>query len=77
MIKSTITLQITLDEEKLKEKYPNYNINWNSLEEFTESLIKGFETPITDVDGKTPMNYLENYGYEVAVMDKKEGPWES
>jgi len=74
MIKSTITLQVTLDEETLKEKYPNYKTNWESLDAFVVSLIQGFETPI-ELEGK-PINYLKEYGYEVAVMDKKEGPWE-
>ena len=75
-MKSTVTLQITVDEEKLKEKYPNYAINWESVEGFLETLMNNFETPILDVDGKTPRNYLEEFGYEMMIMDKKEGPWE-
>ena len=76
MTKSTVTLQITLDEDTLREKYPNFKTNWNTVEEFLDHLTNGFETPIVDVDGKTPRNFLKEYGYEVAVMDKKEGPWE-
>jgi hypothetical protein len=76
-MKSTVTLEITIDEEKLKEKYPNYETNWNSTEEFLTSMMNGFETPLVDVDGKTPVNYLNDYGYSVMIMDKKEGPWQS
>jgi len=76
MLKSTITLEITIDEEKLKEKYPNYAINWPNVDGFIETLMNNFETPIIDVDGKTPRDYLKEFGYQVAIMDKKEGPWE-
>ena len=37
--------------------------------------MNGFETPIVDVDGKTPRDFLKEYGYEVAIMDKNEEPW--
>ena len=72
-MKSTVTLQITVDEDTIAEKYPNYPENFESVEQFIEALMNGFETPM-EYDGQ-PINYLEQYGYEVVIMDKKEGAW--
>ena len=74
MIKATITLQITIDEDTVAEKYPHYAVAFDSVEAFKEALMNTFDTPVQDED-KHQINYLETYGYEVATMDKKEGPW--
>jgi hypothetical protein len=73
-MKATVTLQITVDEEIVAEKYPNYKENFEDINQFIEALTNGFETPM-EHDGQ-PINYLKEYGYEVVIMDKKEGPWE-
>jgi hypothetical protein len=73
-MKATVTLQITVDEEVIAEKYPDYKDKFETVEQFIESLMLGFETPI-EFKGNQ-INYLKLYGYEVMIMDKKEGPWQ-
>jgi len=75
MKKITIILQITIDEDNIAEKYPNFKANFEDIEQFTEAIINNFDSPV-EFEGK-PIDYLETYGYEVAIMDKKEGPWQS
>ena len=73
-MKATVTLQITVDEETIANKYPNYKDNFETVGQFIESLMMGLETPL-EFKGNQ-LNYLKEYGYEVMIMDKKEGAWE-
>ena len=37
MIKRTFKMTIEVDEEKLKKNYPNFDINYSSVEDFIDS----------------------------------------
>ncbi len=56
MIKRTFKMIIEVDEEKLKKNYPNYNMNYLSVEGFIDATILA-----TQVD-----NYKE-IGYRIKI----------
>jgi len=60
--KYTLEVEIVIDEDNINEKYPNYRWNYDSIEDFANSLVpeESFEAD-TDIskDG------LELYGYSI------------
>ena len=59
----TLTVQIKVDEEE-----------WSGDPvKLMETLANNIETDITEY-GKV-LDHLKEYGYEVMIMDRKEGPW--
>ena len=60
--KYTLEVEIAIDEDNINEKYPNYRWNYDSIEDFANSLVpeESFEAD-TDIskDG------LELYGYSI------------
>ena len=60
--KYTLEVEIVIDEDNISEKYPNYRWNYDSIEDFANSLVpeESFEAD-TDIskDG------LELYGYSI------------
>tara|TARA_R110000751_G_scaffold16235_3_gene51615 strand:- start:1491 stop:1697 length:207 start_codon:yes stop_codon:yes gene_type:complete len=58
-----ITIKIRVDEKNISKLYPNYQINYDSVEDFMLMVIRNMETP-TEYDGK-PINHLKDFGYEV------------
>lgn len=63
MITKEITIKIRVDEKNISKLYNNYDINYDSVEDFMIRLIQHIETP-GEYDGK-PINHLKDFGYEV------------
>jgi len=63
MKKVFITVKITVDENTVKDKYPNYNANWDTIDEFIEHLIDNMNAPEDE---------LINYGFDVRVITRDE-----
>jgi len=59
MQKIHLTIQITLDEDKIRENYPDFDILFNSIEEFEEAIYNN----ITTEDST-----LEELGYSVEIL---------
>ena len=58
----TVTLQIKVDAEG------------EEADKQLGTLLNSIETPIGDKEGNF-LNHLLKYGYEIMIMDRKEGPW--
>ena len=54
----TITIKIEIDEKKLKEKYPNFLINYLDINEFMDTVALGLD------DDK-----MKELGYKTEVVD--------
>ena len=54
-----ITIKIRVDEKNISKLYNNYDINYDSVEDFMTMLIQNIETPI---------EYLKDFGYDVFCM---------
>jgi hypothetical protein len=63
MTEKEITIKIRVDEENISTLYHNYDINYNSVEDFILMLIQNIETD-TEFDG-FPINSMKQFGYEV------------
>ncbi len=74
MITKTITLQIKVDEGVVQKKFPHFAELFGNAETFTKELMEALETDMHR-EGKA-INHLAEEGYEVVIMDKKEGPWQ-
>lgn len=61
MIKQTVVVEITVDDDNIYELYPNYMFNWNTPEEFINSRIEGIQE-----------DHLEEYGYSLKVLTRDE-----
>lgn len=59
--KLNLYLEVALDTDKLKEKYPNYRFNYSSPYQFIETLINDIEK-----------DYMEEYGYSIKMVDEPE-----
>ena len=66
----TIIVQITVDEENIKDLYPNYAINWETVDEFVDSFIPHIESEV-EIDG-LPIDHLKKYGYKIEVLTRDE-----
>ena len=56
------TIKIRVDEKNISKLYHNYDINYDSVEDFMIMLIQNIETP-AEYDGKP--SHLKHFGYEV------------
>lgn len=66
MTKVLITLEISITDD-IADKYPNYTINYDTKEEFIDSLISQFETPIDSNEES-----LNRFGFSVRALDRDE-----
>jgi hypothetical protein len=60
--KYQLEIEIVIDEENINEKYPNYKFNYDSVEDFADSLVpeESYEADINmSKDG------LEQWGYSI------------
>jgi hypothetical protein len=63
MIEKEITIKIRVDEKNISKLYNNYDINYDSVEDFILMLIREMETPTEMND--IPFSMLKEFGYEV------------
>lgn len=59
-------LEISLADD-VRDRYPNFQINYEDEEEFIQSLISNIETPFEYLDFDTPINHFDRYGYRIEV----------
>ena len=61
IIKRELKVVISVDEDTIKDKYPNYESNYDDVEEFMDSIEK-------DIDGITHSdNPMYEWGFDVVV----------
>jgi hypothetical protein len=62
IFKYQLEIEIIIDEENLNKKYPNYKYNYNSIEQFADSLVleESYE-----VDTDMSKVGLEQWGYSI------------
>ena len=63
MIEKEIKIKIIVDEKNISKLYNNYDINYDSVEDFMLMLIREMETD-TEFDG-FPVDSMKQFGYEV------------
>ena len=63
MIEKEITIKIKVDEKNISKLYNNYDINYDSVEDFMLMLIREMETPTEMND--LPFDMMKEFGYEV------------
>lgn len=58
------TVNIEIDESAVKEKYPNYTVNFDTPQQLADSIAFGLET-----EGETNMRIdgLQQWGYSISV----------
>lgn len=64
--KYLLEVEIVIDEENINEKYPNYKFNFDSIEQFADSLVSE-ESYEADTD--MSKDGLEKWGY--SIMKKR------
>jgi hypothetical protein len=64
--KYQLEIELVIDEENINEKYPNYKFNYDSIEQFADSLVSE-----ESFEGDTDMSKdgLKQYGY--SIMKKR------
>ncbi|MDD3007547.1 MAG: hypothetical protein RBR70_11780 [Arcobacter sp.] len=62
IFKYLLEVKIVIDEENINQKYPNYKWNFDSIEEFADSLVSE-ESYEADTD--MSKNGLEEWGYSI------------
>lgn len=60
--KYLLEVEIIIDEENINQKYPNYKWNFDSIEEFADSLVPE-ESNEANID--MSKNGLEEWGYSI------------
>lgn len=65
-LKFDYNLQIIVDAEELKNKYPNYKINFRNTDEFVSFLISSLKSA-----GNISKNNLNEFGYSIQISEKK------
>ena len=63
MIEKEITIKIRVDDKNISKLYHNYDINYDSVEDFILMLIQDIESD-TEFDG-FPVDSIKEFGYEV------------
>ena len=71
MKKVIVLVEIKVDEDNIKNLYPNFNYNWDDVDEFIESRINDIETPLEN--NEKFGDYLKEYGYSIRVLSREEG----
>ena len=59
IVKFPIKVVIEVDMDKLKEKYPNYRINYSTYYEFIQARIYDIK-----------QDHMQEYGYSIKVIDE-------
>ena len=67
-MKKKFNLIIEVDEKHIKEKYSNYEINYNSPEEFIECLIKDMQH---EADTDMSKDGMREWGYSIKIKEVK------
>ncbi len=60
-LRFNFNIEVKIDMDKLKEKYPNYRFNYSNPYQFIETLINDIEK-----------DYMEEYGYSIKMVDEPE-----
>ena len=55
--KQKFTIEVTIDEEVLREEYPNFHFNYDNAEQFAKSLVVSINKP--------------DYGYKAKLIKPK------
>ena len=63
MIEKEITIKIRVDDKNISKLYHNYDINYDSVEDFILMLIQDIESD-TEFDG-FPVDSIKEFGYEM------------
>lgn len=60
--KYLLEIEIIVDEKSINQKYPNYKFNYDSIEQFVDSLVSE-----ESFEGDTDMSKdgLKHYGYSI------------
>ena len=58
MIKRTITLELSIDEEKVSKLYPNYNFSFCNVKEFINFIQNSLISEI-------PKDCMKKFGYSI------------
>ena len=61
MRKFHVVVEITIDDEQIKELYPDFDLYYDDMEHFIESIYSSMETDTEDS--------LETLGYRVIVQE--------
>lgn len=65
-IKKTFIVRIEVDEEAVKQKYPNYRLNYDKPEQF----IKAVANDLRFIAGvNMTKDGMETWGYSIKVME--------
>lgn len=66
--KYQLEVEIIIDEENINKKYPNYKFNYDSIEQFADSLV-----PEESYEGNTDISKdgLEQWGYSITKKKTK------
>lgn len=66
--KYLLEVEIVIDEKNINEKYPNYKLNFDSIEQFADLLV-----PEKSYEGDTNMlkDGLERWGYSITKKRTK------
>lgn len=65
-LKYNYNLEVTVDEEELKNKYPNFSLNFQNSKEFVDFIIKDLKA----VNNINPdISNLENFGFSVEITE--------
>jgi len=60
--KYQLEIEVVIDEENINKKYPNYKINYNSIEDFADSR---FNEECEEVETEFLSDSLEKWGYRI------------
>ncbi len=66
--KYLLEVEIVIDEENINEKYPNYKFNFDSIEQFADSLVSE-ESYEADTD--MSKDGLEKWGFSITKRRTK------
>ncbi len=64
-MKKRFIVEIEVDEKNIAKKYPNYNFNWNTPEEFIKSLMSCFTN---EADTNMAKDGLKKFGYAKRII---------
>ncbi len=67
-MKKKFMVEIEVDEKNIEKKYPNYNINFSSPNNFIAHLVEDF---IYDADINMSVNGLKKWGYSKKIKEIK------
>ena len=70
MKKVLVMMEITVDEDNITTLYPNYNLNWDNVDDFIESRTDNLQTPFEE--NEIPIDHLKRYGYSIRVLSRNE-----